>query len=190
LASHFKQTWGKRPAPVFIFNYAILELTHLHNFRPNSRWIARVLGITADEVNLAVSRLARLGLLEMANRDRWIDKSGNMTASLAEFNQAAVQRLAEQVRLWMIAAVGTVPAGAFEHSATTLALSTARLPLVLERIAWFRRELIALLQDDPTADDVYQLEINFFPVTNLQHDKENTRGATRDAVADPGQTTG
>jgi Domain of unknown function (DUF4423) len=90
----------------------------------------------------------------------------------------------------MIAAVATVPAGAFEHSATTLALSTARLPLVLERIAWFRRELIALLQDDPTADDVYQLEINFFPVTNLQHDRENTRGATRDAVAGPGQTTG
>ena len=170
------------------YHYAILELTRLQNFRPNSRWIARVLGITADEVNLAVSRLARLGLLEMADRDRWIDKSGNTTASLAEFNQAAVQRLAEQVRLRMIAAVGTVPAGAFEHSATTLALSTARLPLVLERIAWFRRELIALLQDDPAPDDVYQLEINFFPVTNLQHVKENTRGATRDAVADPGQT--
>jgi uncharacterized protein (TIGR02147 family) len=172
------------------YHYAILELTRLHNFRPNSRWIARVLGITADEVNLAVSRLARLGLLEMADRDRWIDKSGNTTASLAEFNQAAVQRLAEQVRLRMIAAVGTVPAGAFEHSATTLALSTARLPLVLERIAWFRRELIALLQDDSTADDVYQLEINFFPVTNLQHDKENTRGTTRNAVADSGQATG
>jgi Domain of unknown function (DUF4423) len=70
----------------------------LHNFKPNSRWIARVLGITPDEVNLAVSRLARLGLLEMVDRDRWIDKSGNTTASLAEFSQAAVQRLSEQVR--------------------------------------------------------------------------------------------
>jgi uncharacterized protein (TIGR02147 family) len=190
LASHFNQTWGKTAAPVFIFNYAILELTRLHNFRPNSRWIARVLGITADEVNLAVSRLARLGLLEMADRDRWIDKSGNTTASLAEFNQAAVQRLAEQVRLRMIAAVGAVPAGALEHSATTMALSTARLPIVLERIARIRRELIALLQDDPTADDVYQLEINFFPVTNLRLVKENSSGTTCNAVADLGQTTG
>ena len=172
------------------YHYAILELTRLHNFRPNSRWIARVLGITTDEVNLAVSRLARLGLLEMADRDRWIDKSGNTTASLAGFNQATVQRLAEQVRLQMIAALGTMPAGAFEHSATTLALSTARLPLVLERIAGFRRELIAVLQEDAAPDDVYQLEINFFPVTNLRLDKENTSGATRDAVADPGQTTG
>ena len=80
--------------------------------------------------------------------------------------------------------------GAIEHSATTLALSTARLPLVLERIASLRRELIALLQEDAAPDDVYQLEINFFPVTNLQHDKENTSGTTRDAVADSGQATG
>jgi uncharacterized protein (TIGR02147 family) len=172
------------------YHYAILELTRLHNFRANSRWIARVLGITADEVNLAVSRLARLGLLEMADRDRWIDKSGNTTASLAEFNQAAVRRLSEQVRQRMTAAAGTVPAGAFEHSATTLALSTARLPIVLERIARFRRELTVLLQDDLRPDDVYQLEINFFPVTNLQHDKENSSGTTRDAMADPGQGTG
>jgi hypothetical protein len=70
-----------------------------------------------------------------------------------------------------------------------LALSTARLPLVLERIASLRRELIALLQEDAVPDDVYQLEINFFPVTSLQHDKENTSGTTRDAVADSGQAT-
>jgi uncharacterized protein (TIGR02147 family) len=171
------------------YHYAILELTRLHSFRPNSRWIARVLDITADEVNLAVSRLARLGLLEMLDRDRWIDKSGNTTASLVEFNQAAVQRLAEQVRQRMIAALGAVPSGAFEHSTTTLALSTARLPIVLERIARLRRELIALLQDDGAPDDVYQLEVNFFPVTNLQCDKENPGGTTRDAVADPGQGT-
>jgi uncharacterized protein (TIGR02147 family) len=172
------------------YHYAILELTRLHNFKPNSRWIARVLGITPDEVNLAVSRLARLGLLEMVDRDRWIDKSGNTTASLAEFSRAAVQRLSEQVRQRMFSAVGAVPAGCFEHSTTTLALSTARLPLALERIARFRRELITLLQDDAAPDDVFQLEINFFPVTNLRHDKEQSSGTTRDAVADPGQTTG
>jgi uncharacterized protein (TIGR02147 family) len=172
------------------YHYAILELTRLHNFRPNSLWIARVLDITPDEVNLAVSRLARLGLLEMVSRDRWIDKSGNMITSLAEFNQAAVQRLAEQARQRMIVAVGSSPSRAFEHSTTTLALSTAKLPIVLERIARFRRDLVALLQDDEEPDDVYQLEINFFPVTNRQGDKENIRGTTRDAVADPGQATG
>ena len=49
-------------------HYAILELTRLQHFKPDSRWIARVLGIEADLVNLALSRLLRLGLLEMVAR--------------------------------------------------------------------------------------------------------------------------
>ena len=147
------------------YHYAILELTRLENFKPDSRWIARVLGITADEVNLALTRLTRLGLLEMADRHRWIDKSGDTTTTLAEFSQAAVERLSEQVRLLMLGAMEAARPGRLEHSSTTLALSTARLPSVLERIARFRRELTALLEQDPVLDDVYQLEISFFPVT-------------------------
>jgi uncharacterized protein (TIGR02147 family) len=76
----------------------ILELTHLPEFRPDTRWIARVLGITPDEVNLAVTRLVRLGFLEMAARDRWIDRSGDAASGLAEFAEATIQKLAEQVR--------------------------------------------------------------------------------------------
>jgi uncharacterized protein (TIGR02147 family) len=169
------------------YHYAILELTRLKNFKPDSRWIARVLGITADEVNVALSRLIRLGLLEMVARDRWIDKSGNTTASLAQFNQVAVERLSEQVRRLMLNAIGTLPEGRYEHSSTTVALGAAQLPAVLERIARFRRELIALIDQGPVRDDVYQLEINLFPMTTLHRDKENTSGTTRDAVADPGE---
>ena len=80
----------------------ILELIHLEEFNPDTRWIARVLGLTPDEVNVAVTRLVRLGLLKMAARDRWIDKSGKAAAGLAEFAQAAVQRLSEQVRTLLL----------------------------------------------------------------------------------------
>jgi uncharacterized protein (TIGR02147 family) len=169
------------------YHYAILELTRLHHFKPNTCWIARVLEITPDEVNLALSRLIRLGLLEMVDRDRWVDKSGDATASVAEFSEVAVRQLFEQTRRLMLGALGNVPVGRYEHTSTTLALCTDRLPSVLEKITRFRRELIDLLAQDSTRDDVYQLEINFFPVTTLQRDEDNDRGTTRDAVADPGQ---
>ncbi len=169
------------------YHYAILELTRLESFRPDSRWIARVLGITTDEVNLAVTRLCRLGLLEMAGRRQWIDKSGDTTTSLADFNRTAVQHLSRQMRQLMLAAIENVPAGRCEYSATTLAVSTGGIPRVLERIAFFRRELMALLERGGVRDEVYQLEINFFPVTRLQHEKENHCGTTRDAVADSGE---
>ena len=169
------------------YHYAILELTRLESFRPDSRWIARVLGITTDEVNLAVTRLCRLGLLELADQRQWIDKSGDTTTSLADFNRTAVQHLSRQLRQLMLAALENVPAGRCEYSATTLAVSTGRIAGVLERIAGFRRELMALLQHDGARDDVYQLEINFFPITRLQHEREIPDGTTGDAVADLGE---
>jgi uncharacterized protein (TIGR02147 family) len=171
------------------YHYAILELTRLQDFKPDSRWVARVLGITTDQVNLALTRLLRLGLLKMAGRDRWIDKSGDTTASLADFSRSAVQQLSQQVRQLMLGAIENVPSGRCEFSSTTLAVSTERLPAVLERIARFRRELVALLEQDGVRNDVYQLEINFFPMTRLQHETETTHGTTRDAVADPGKRT-
>ena len=45
---------------------AILEMTSMEGFIPDTRWIARALDLTFDEVNMALSRLTRLGLLEMA----------------------------------------------------------------------------------------------------------------------------
>jgi hypothetical protein len=49
------------------YHFAILELTRLQDFQPDSRWIARVLGLNPDEVNIALARLMRLGLLEMVS---------------------------------------------------------------------------------------------------------------------------
>lgn len=47
------------------YHYAILELTRLDSFRADSSWVARVLGISTDEVNIALVRLCHLGLLAM-----------------------------------------------------------------------------------------------------------------------------
>jgi uncharacterized protein (TIGR02147 family) len=167
-------------------HYAILELVRLQAFRPNTGWIARVLGISPDEVNIAVTRLAHLGLLEMTARDRWVDRSGDTTANLAQFTQVAIQNLSEQVRRLLMAALKSAPPGRCEHSSTTLAINTARLPAVIEAIARFQLELVALLRKDEVRDDVYQLEISLFPLTTLQHHKENDHGKSGNAMADPG----
>jgi uncharacterized protein (TIGR02147 family) len=79
------------------YHWSILELVRLPEFQPDTRWIARVLGITPDEVNIAVTRLVRLGLLEMRSRDQWVDRCGSATASMNDFAQATIERLQEQV---------------------------------------------------------------------------------------------
>jgi predicted enzyme related to lactoylglutathione lyase/transcriptional regulator with XRE-family HTH domain len=69
---------------------ALLELVRLPDFRPDVRWISRVLGIPADTVNVAVARLLRLGLLRMTGTG-WQDRTEG-----ADLSQLA-RRVAEQV---------------------------------------------------------------------------------------------
>jgi hypothetical protein len=77
-------------------HYDILELTRVESFQPDSRWIARVLDTTPDEVNIAVTRLVRLGLMEMVEKNRWVDTSGPETQTRAGFARLVIRRLVER----------------------------------------------------------------------------------------------
>ena len=50
---------------------ALLALLAHPAFRTNTRWIASMLGIPIDDVNLSLQRLIRERRLVMASRDRW-----------------------------------------------------------------------------------------------------------------------
>jgi DNA-binding transcriptional regulator YhcF (GntR family) len=52
-------------------HHALLELTRRKDFVPDSRRLAATLGISVDQVNVALQRLLRLGFLEMQGT-RWI----------------------------------------------------------------------------------------------------------------------
>jgi plasmid maintenance system antidote protein VapI len=49
----------------------IVELVTSGEVRPDSRAIAVAIGRSVDEVNIALQRLLRCGLLRMTNRNRW-----------------------------------------------------------------------------------------------------------------------
>jgi transcriptional regulator with XRE-family HTH domain len=153
------------------YHFAILELTRLDSFQPDSRWIARVLGLSVDEVNVALQRLIRLDLLEMETRARWVDKSGDARISIETLCPELLAGREEQSRRLSAAAVRALPASARDHTSTTMAINSANLPRAFELLARFRHQLLELLQDGP-ADDVYQIDCAVFPVTTLQARKD------------------
>jgi hypothetical protein len=55
---------------------SILRLVADHRFRPDSRWIATMTGITLDEVNRALHWLLHERRLAMESFDRWKGESG------------------------------------------------------------------------------------------------------------------
>jgi len=132
--------------------------------------MARVLDISVDEVNVALQRLIRLDLLDMAATDRWVDKSGEACVSIDTLTPEAVDGMHTQNRRLSAAAVRHVPMTLREHTSITLAVNSAALPRAFELVSRMRQQLVDLLQDG-AADDVYQIEIALFPVTTLKHER-------------------
>lgn len=163
-------------------HFAILELTRLEAFRPDVRWIARVLGITQDEVAIAVQRLLRLGLLEMKDRRTWVDRTGEAGLTLAGFADAAVRQLFERTRQLATEGAARAP-GRTELSGLTVAVDSARIPAAIERVARFREELLQFLSGGAARDDVYRVEISLYPVTRIRSE-EAPHGTPGSAVPD------
>lgn len=73
-------------------HWQIVRVSCSREFRADSRWIARKIGVTVDQVNVALSRLLRLRLLEMGPARKWESPHG-----LAEkkFHKQALIRVRE-----------------------------------------------------------------------------------------------
>jgi len=145
-------------------HHAILELTRLASFKPDVRWIARVLDVPVDDVNVAITRLTRLGLLDMQSRTRWVDKAGNAEARVDGLSLSAISALAGRARA-LVGSTGGRPA---HYSATTVAVPNLTSRRIAERVEQFRREIGELLENaGGDRDQVYCLALAFFPVADL-----------------------
>lgn len=148
------------------YHDAILELTHLTSFKPDPKWIAKVLGITVNQVNIAVERLQRLELLSVDENGKWIDQSQFNTTVQNDLTSVAQRQLQKQLLEKASDALEKVPKNLRDNSSMTMAINAADLPLVKEKIKQFRRALCQHLQrEGVSADQVYQLSIAFFPLT-------------------------
>ena len=164
-------------------HYALLELTHLEQFRPNLGWIARVLDLEADEVQAIVARLLRLGLLHMPSRERWEDRLGAAVADQASFRDAALHNLQDRLQERFLAALSDTDRPTPCHHQLTLAMDRRRLPEIVVRIGRFVEELGRLLALDPEKNEVYQLDVRFFSLTDFTADERHAAIDTPESPA-------
>lgn len=148
-------------------HYALLELTHLEQFRPDVGWIARVLDLEVDEVQAIVARLVRLGLLHMTSTSRWEDRLGAAVADQDSFRDVALGNLQERLQQRFLAHLGDASRPTPLHHQLTLALDRRRLPEVVLRIGRFVEELGRRLAPDQNKNEVYQLDLRFFSLTDF-----------------------
>ena len=77
-------------------HWQILRLVRQPNCRNDSRWIAGRLGVSVDAVNIAFSRLLRLGLITTTAQGSWKDFTGLARLTEKEFRKLALARVREK----------------------------------------------------------------------------------------------
>ena len=158
-------------------HFAILELIRLECFRPDCRWIARVLDITVDNVNMALTRLLHLGLLRMVDPKTWLDLSENAYARFDRLPCAVASQLMSR-----LSRITNSDQDDHVLSSSTLAIDRKRISVTSSYLEKVRLDMANLLRGSASCDDVYQLDIFFYPLTTLH--QENANGKPRNAVSD------
>ncbi len=150
---------------------ALLELTRIESFRADSRWVGQVLGISTDRANLVLQRLVRLELLRMNPDGRWVDCSEDSSLP-GPASAAQLRAVAESTHRMALEALERTHVADQEHTSATLAVDSARLPEVRAALARMQHELAEISSADQQRNEVYRLDIRFFPLTKTPPEQD------------------
>lgn len=150
------------------YHYGILQLIKIKNFKNDPKWIAKRLSIRSDEVELAIERLKRIGIIEETD-GALIDVTNGHTSHLkSDFTNEQLRSFQIIALEKSITALKTIPIELRDNTSMTMAISKKSLPFAKEEIKKFRRKLTKKLESFAEPDEVYQLAISLTPLTNLE----------------------
>ena len=147
------------------YHVAVLDLTTVEGFKPSFDWIAAELSISRHQAETAVTRLQRLGLLEMRD-GRWIKTKAKIAVPTSH-PEKAVQEFHDQMIEKAREALKSSDARDFaarDITGTTMAIDPTRIPEAKKRIEAFRRQLFEFMSGG-RCTELYQLNVQLFRLT-------------------------
>lgn len=146
------------------YHFAILDLTLLPDFKLNSKWVAKRLGIAPVDAKMALERLIRLGLLRKTNGTYRKAESHYVNYQEGQTSEAHKEYQRQILRLGL-RAIDHTPPHLKDITAITIAGNTKKINKAKELIKKFRRELCQLMEDGE-GDEVFHFALQLYPVTN------------------------
>ena len=144
------------------YHVAILELTFVEDFRPDPRWIARQLGVSATEAKLAVERLISVGLLRRESRT--LRKTHQrLTSADKGVTTPALRQNQRQLLEKAIESLENDPFAVRDVTSTTMAIDPRFLPEARRLVQEFHLSLSRYLQSGERRS-VYNLEVCLYPL--------------------------
>lgn len=149
----------------------IREMVALPHFQEDPEWIAKRIRppLKAREVEYAIEVLSRLGLLKRDPEGKLIQADSSLTTP-AEVHEVEIYQFHQAMLSEAKEAMLKVLPELRDITSLTIPIPRKSLGMIKEKIKAFREEIIHVInQGEPDYFEVYQLNMQLFPVTRT-HD--------------------
>jgi uncharacterized protein (TIGR02147 family) len=127
--------------------------------------------VSAAEVSDALSFLVKADLLKKDKDGNYAQTDKVVTTGPMEFTPLAVRGLHRQMGEFAIDAIENVPQDERHFSGLTLGITREAYEKIVQRIAEFRKDIIAIATSEAATEEVYRLNVQFFPMTKKSVNK-------------------
>jgi uncharacterized protein (TIGR02147 family) len=152
---------------------AIRALIGMHSFRAKgdfSRMGAMLSpALPASKARQAVALLKKLDLV-VVTPDGLLETTQTHITTGARWRSLAVKHFQTETLRLALESLERHHKSVRDISTVTVGISARQLPALRERIAEFRQSMMAIAEENRNPDDVYQLNIQFFPLTDTNRD--------------------
>ena len=128
--------------------------------------------VSAAEVSDALSFLVKADLLKKDKDGNYAQTDKVVTTGPMEFTPLAVRGLHRQMGEFAIDAIENVPQDERHFSGLTLGITREAYEKIVQRIAEFRKDIIEIATSETATEEVYRLNVQFFPMTKKSVNKK------------------
>ena len=129
--------------------------------------------VTAAEVTESLNFLVKADLLKKDKDGNYKQTERGVTTGPMEVTPIAVRGMHRQMGEFALDAIESVPQNERHFSGLTLGITREAYEKIVQKIAEFRKEIIAIATSESTTDEVYRLNVQFFPMTNKSLNKKD-----------------
>ena len=128
--------------------------------------------ITAAEVTESLSFLVKANLLQKGKDGNYVQTEKSVTTGPMQATPVAVRTLHRQMGEFALEAIEGVSQDERHFSGLTLGITRKAYEKIVQEIAECRKRIVAIAREDDATEEVYRLNMQFFPMTNKRFNKK------------------
>ena len=160
------------------YNAVIRELVTLYDFKDNFQLLADSVrpAITPGEAKASVELLVKLNLLKKKEHGLY-EQVNTAIATEGNIGLVAVRHFNRSMLLNALRAIDDVDRNTRHVSGLTIGISKSMYSIIDVEIAAFKERIVSLVNRDENSSGVYQLNIQFFPLSKYSDEIKPPRKA-------------